>query len=149
MTETMTRVLHAVDRKAIEREADELRTQLKNYEDLLALLDRIAAPSSPQPAPATPNGNGHGSHDALGRVSLSEKRALVLEILRSRPGRWTNQAVRDALTERGIDADGGTPVKNVMWNLAQAGELHGYGAGVYEFPAPNGGATPEQGVFAA
>jgi hypothetical protein len=150
MTETMTRVRDAVDRKAIEREADELRAQLKNYEDLLSLLDRIDTQSSPSDEPVVTNGNGHGTNvHALERVSLSEKRVVILEILRDRPGRWTNQSVRDALTERGIDPDGGTPVKNVMWNLAKAGEIHGSGGGVYDFPAPKAGATPQQEVLAA
>jgi hypothetical protein len=138
MTATIKEALAGVDRDAIQREADELRTQLKNYEDLLALIDRIGiggpgAIVTMQPeAEVTTTTNGHGGN---GHKRLSEKRDLVLAIIGERPGRWTPAEVRDALRARDVDPEAGTPVKNILWQLAKAGTLHAAGGGVYEFPA--------------
>lgn len=139
-TSALARLIAGVDRSEVQREADELREQLADCEALLRLIDRHGTVPDAEPAaesesngqdraPTHTNGNGH--------KRLSEKRAAVLEIMRERPGRWTNADLRAALAERGIDPKAGTPVKNIMWQLAKNGTVHGSGGGIYEFPALN------------
>ena len=65
---------------------------------------------------------------------MSQKRDAVLSIMGERPGRWTTAEVREALTARGIDPQTGTPVKNILWQLAKAGAVSAAGSGVYEYP---------------
>jgi hypothetical protein len=144
MPALLSDILAPLDRASVERERDKLREELEDYEALLRLIDRHGAgtdmPTAPGPAPARDadppvdaplaanrNGNGH--------TPLSEKRNIVLAIMRERPGRWSTVDLRKALTERGIDPQAGTPVKNILWQLAKAGTVSAAGSGVYEFPA--------------
>ena len=111
---------------------DELLRDIEQHEAFMALVGEVSAtPPLPDEAASVSNGATNGN----GHKRLTEKRAAVLAIMRERPGRWTPAELRDALEQRGIDPNAGTPVKNILWHLAKAGEVHASGNGVYEFPA--------------
>lgn len=129
MPPALKQIINSLDRAEVQREIDELRSQIEAYEALLAAVGRFET-----------NENGEIAIASADRVSLSRKREVVRAILRERPGAWTTGQVRDALTARGIDPDAGTPVKNVLWHLAKRGEISAAGSGVYEFSALNGSA---------
>jgi len=114
-------IIEAMDRAEIERAIQELRQQLEVCEQLLAVASRVVADGSGE---MVVSGNIH--------ASLSRKREAVLVIMRERPGRWSTSEIRDALAARGINPELGTPVKNVLWNLAKAGHVNAVGNGVYE-----------------
>lgn len=167
MHATLSQVLAPLDREMVEREREELREQLADCEALLRLIDRhqcqghgcakVADPAPANDTSAEPversaehaNGNGHGH--ANEHVPLTRKRDAVLAMLREHPGRWDTAQVRAALADQGIDAQAGTPVKNIMWKLAKDGIVHASGNGVYEFPALNVSVNDgdEQEVLAA
>ncbi len=146
MTYNLTTFLAPLDRLAVERERDRLREQLADYESLLRLIDRHGtgsdspepdtqtADATGQPTPPTTNGNGNGGHGNGHTARLSEKREIVLTIMGERPGRWATRDLRKALAKRGIDPQAGTPVKNIMWQLAKAGKVTAAGSGIYEYP---------------
>ena len=145
--------LSTVDQAALQRQADELQEELQAVEALLVLARRYASGSLAHSTAVEPIGNGSnvsrivgidlqsakramsgGRTNGKGHKRLTEKRAEVLSIMQERPGRWTPADVRKALEARGVDPVAGTPVKNILWHLAQDGVIHGSGNGVYEFP---------------
>jgi hypothetical protein len=137
MPQPLSTILAPLDRVSVENERDRLREELADYEALLRLIDRHGAgPDSPSaaPPPADQPTNGNGSNGSTGHKTLSEKRDAVLAIMRDRPGRWTTADMRKALASRGIDPHAGTPVKNILWQLAKVGTVSPAGNGVYEFP---------------
>lgn len=154
MHATLIQALAPLDRETVEREREELREQLADCEALLRLIDRHqcnghgcansttatgSTGSGVESGGNDTNGNGGGGH-----LPLTRKRDAVLAMLRERPGRWDTAQVRAALAERGIDPQAGTPVKNIMWKLAKDKIVHASGGGVYEFPALNERATPDE-----
>lgn len=117
---------------------DELAQDIEQHEAFLALVGDVeATPPKPDEGASVTNGATNGNGHANGHKRLTEKRAAVLAIMGERPGRWTPAELREALEQRGIDPNAGTPVKNILWHLAKAGEVHASGNGVYEFPALN------------
>jgi hypothetical protein len=141
MTQPLSTILAPLDRVSVEQERDRLREELADYEALLRLIDRHGAGSDaplavPQRGAGQPtNGNGNnGSNGSSEHKPLTAKRDAVLAILRDRPGRWSTADLRKALAERGIDPHAGTPVKNILWQLAKVGTVTPAGNGVYEFP---------------
>jgi hypothetical protein len=110
-------------RTEIEREIDELRRQLEARQDLLAAAARFDMGENGE---LVVSGGERGTPAA-------RKRELVVSIMNEQPGHpWTTREVRDALAARGIDPQTGTPVKNILWNLAKEGHVHGAGNGVYK-----------------
>lgn len=143
MTPPLATILAPLDRAAVERERDRLREELADYEALLRLISRHGAGSDMPSAASTPpadrpdpasrsDGNGNGSN-GKGHKPRSQ-RDVVLAILAERPGRWTTAEIREALEARGHDPRAGTPVKNIMWQLARIGKVTAAGSGVYEYP---------------
>jgi hypothetical protein len=144
---SLNKILAPVDRASVERERDRLREELEDCEALLRLIDRhgsvtaraqVADSQPPRSSEADAqtygHGNGNGNGNGNVHIALSEKRDAVLAIMRERPGRWRTKDMRDALAARGIDPQAGTPVKNVMWQLAKAGTISPSGSGIYEYP---------------
>jgi hypothetical protein len=122
-------------RTEIEREIDELRRQLEARQDLLAAAARFDRGENGE---LVVNGGERGT-------PAPRKRALVLSIMNEQPGHtWTTREVRDALAARGIDPQAGTPVKNILWNLAKEGHVHGAGNGVYRLSVLAASAGPRQ-----
>jgi hypothetical protein len=127
------------------RKITRLREAAADEERFLADLQKRASVSSPNkdtPVPAAPATNGTPEPSEQTPVderpaSMSEKRRLALAIVQARPGTWTTRAMEEAFREHGIDPKIGTPVKNVLWNLAQAGQLVQSGHGAYAFPPPS------------
>jgi hypothetical protein len=140
MSPTITSVIQTLDRAEVRRAIDELRRQIEAYE---ALLEAVARFETDKNGDLAINDGGH--------ATLSRKREAVLEIMRERPGRWTTSEIRDALAARGINPQAGTPVKNVLWNLAKAGHVRAIGNGVYELSvlAERAGAITQQEAIAA
>jgi len=139
----LSSILAPLDRTTVECERDRLREELADYEALLRLIDRHGAGTN-MPA-GTSNGDGDGDGNGsvdptnLNRLTnvhrpLSQKRDVVLALMRERPGRWTTGDVRNALADRGIDPKAGTPVKNILWQMAKAELVTAAGSGVYEYP---------------
>ena len=139
--------LAAQVRQNIER----LRRELAEEESFLARLERYSAeagttgtrPSVQEPFPGPVDYTKFG----LRVAARGEKKDLIRQIVSERPGRWSTGEMREALSERGIAADAGTPVKNVLWQLAQEGFMTSLGSGEYEFPARSAdgdGEEPEE-----
>lgn len=126
-------------RAEIEREIDELRRQLEARQDLLAAAARF---NTGENGELVVSGGERGTRAA-------RKRALVLSIMNEQPDHtWTTREVRDALAANGIDPQAGTPVKNILWNLAKEGHVHGVGNGVYKLSvlAASAAAHPQEAV---
>lgn len=71
------------------------------------------------------------------RVSAQQKRDLVREVLARAPRRpWPTQDVRHALTEAGVDADAGTPIRRILWDMGNAGTARRVSEGLYELVEP-------------
>jgi hypothetical protein len=141
VTQPLYTILAPLDRVSVEQERDRLREELADYEALLRLIDRHGAGADtppagpPRDADQPTNGNGsNGSNGSSEHKPLTAKRDAVLAILRDRPGRWSTADLRKALADRGIDPHAGTPVKNILWQLAKAEIVSAAGSGVYEFP---------------
>jgi hypothetical protein len=127
-------------RAEIEREIDELRRQLEARQELLAAAARFDTGENGE---LVVNGGERGA-------PASRKRSLVLAVMNEHPDHaWTTREVRDALAARGIDPQGGTPVKNILWNLGKEGHVHGAGNGVYRLSTLVRGVVSEQEVQAA
>lgn len=122
MPEALMSIIEQVDRVALVQAIEELRDQLEACEELLAALVRFET----------------GETTDEGRISAAQKRELVLSIMRERVGPWTTREIRDALKERGIDTNTGTPVKNLLWNLAREGLLTKVSTGAYQVAALTG-----------
>jgi hypothetical protein len=141
---------------AVRQNIARLRRDLAQEEEFLAQLeartrttsatarDLAPQPARLEPAPATPRIATSASLTV--RRGRSEKRDMVRTLVTERPGRWSTRQIRDALTERGVDPEAGTPVKNILWQLAKEGFGKPLGGGEYEFPAPsvNGDAGHER-----
>jgi hypothetical protein len=121
MPPALMKIITTLDRDAVQRQIDDLREQIEAYEALLAAVARFEM-----------DGSGGIVVGRGGHAPLSRKREVVLAVMRERPGAWTTRQVRDALATRGIDPQAGTPVKNILWNLAREGHVHAAGNGVYE-----------------
>jgi hypothetical protein len=128
-------IIEQVDRAALVSAIDDLRHQLEACEELLAALVRFETGEAA-------NSNG--------RVSAAQKRELMLAIMRERVGPWSTREVREALNERGIDTHTGTPIKNLLWNLAKEGLLDTVSTGTYQIAALSGSAEIDRkGALAA
>jgi hypothetical protein len=86
----------------------------------------------------------------LRRVSRKEKAGVARELIEARPGQWTTVELREALRAQGIDPDGGTPVKNIMFSFVHDDRWgKALGGGAYDFTEPfpqpaRNGAVPSQ-----
>jgi hypothetical protein len=121
MPPAIKNIIESVDRDEVQRVIAELRQQLEACEELLAAVQRFEL-----------NANGELVVNGGERLSVTRKRELVLAIMRGQHGRWTTRQVREALAAQGIDPRVGTPIKNILWNLAKEGHVHAVGGGVYE-----------------
>jgi len=127
-------------RAEIEREVDDLRRQIEARQDLLTAAARFDKGENGE---LVVSGGERGT-------PASRKRALVLAVMNERPDHaWTTRELRDALAARGIDPRGGTPVKNILWNLAKEGHVNGAGNGVYQLSTLTRSVGHEQEVQAA
>ncbi len=130
----------------VRRNIARLRQELADEESFLARLEKHAAtgPTAPQsgfptpePRPVETAATGVGATTSGRLAGRGEKKSLVRQIVSERPGRWSTRQIREELIELGIDPDAGTPVKNVLWQLAKEGLGSSLGSGEYEFPAPS------------
>ncbi len=143
MTGDVDDVLRLADRAAIEGKLRELRAQrdavdeqIRMREEFLAVMDRWRD-RRPEPKPSDPVRTVPDVVTAPSSSSTPEKRReAVLTILRRDPDReWTMDEIKRGIDEQGVSFEGGTPLKGILFRLAQANVIERPRLGVYKLPA--------------
>jgi hypothetical protein len=128
----------------VRRNVGDLEHKLAKERAFLAELELRVQGDPAQSSPVIVMDEKH--EGGLRRVPRREKAKVSRGLIEAAPGEWSTVRLRKALQERGIDADAGTPVKNILYSFVNDdgwGEAHG--GGIYRFPAPQNGTAPTQG----
>jgi hypothetical protein len=108
-------------RRQVQEKLDRLRAEAQRAEQFLSELDRWTASEAPTGGPAVQvlpaKDPEPPAAPKLRRIPPAQKNKMVLAILNEH-GKIKPQTIKEMLIAQGIDADAGTPIKRVCWDLA-------------------------------